>query len=106
MMYKNGTEIYPHFEYNYDWYPSKEYQIHFLSTYLNEFKKFTIANISKNGQTTMDYNVEKMFNLNLDQLMLEVECFGLAAILYFAFWAVRQASLSNIEFGFMVFDFF
>ena len=103
MMFKNDTEMYPYFEFNYDWYPSKEYQIQFLNSYINEFKNCMHLLESNSDHGANNRNIEQVFNLNLDQLLFEADCFGLAAILNLIFWCVKQASISTLNFPYMVF---
>jgi hypothetical protein len=93
-IFTNDCNTFPYFEYDYDLYPSKEFQTNFIKAYIEEFKsKFSHE---------MHTKVEKDYNLNVENIMQEANYYGLLANLYLAVWSIVQASSSPIKFGYMV----
>ena len=93
-MFNNNTSEYPFFEYNYDKYPSKEFQLGFFSSYIDQFKQNVLIK-------SMDSHpgLEK---LDADSLYYETNLFALYALLQAVLWAVCQSVESCREFGYLV----
>jgi choline/ethanolamine kinase len=94
LIFTNDCDQFPYFEYDYDLFPSQEFQTNFIKTYIDEFKsKFP---------DHMHQQIEKEYKLNVEDILIEANYYGLLANLYLAIWSIVQASSSNIKFGYMV----
>ncbi|XP_028652995.1 ethanolamine kinase 2 [Erpetoichthys calabaricus] len=75
-------------EVDYTLYPSREFQLQWLHTYLTAYKQLT-----KKGEDVSKYEI--------DTLYVQVNKFALASHFFWGFWALIQAKYSTIEFDFL-----
>lgn len=96
-MYDYTFDKYPKFNYNPDAMPSVERQLYFIRCYLETVQReMSIDNCLKNPvMTTVD--VEPKEEL---QLLREAHCFMLASHFFWGLWAVVNAPVSSIPFGY------
>ena len=94
LIFTNDCNTFPYFEYDYDLYPTVEFQTRFVKAYIEEFKsKFPHE---------LQHQIEKEYKLDVENILLEANYYGLLANLYLAIWSIVQASSSTIKFGYMV----
>uniref|UniRef100_A0A4W3K1F6 ethanolamine kinase n=1 Tax=Callorhinchus milii TaxID=7868 RepID=A0A4W3K1F6_CALMI len=75
-------------EVDYSLYPDKHFQLQWLTTYLEAYKRFT----KKGSEVTND---------EVHTLFVQVNKFALASHFFWGFWALIQAKYSTIEFDFL-----
>ena len=116
----NNYEKHPYFQYNFELYPTRAQQVEFLSAYLEEFKRSLKMNQSSNeskASSKLEDKLEEISlsedgshsqiaskNLNIENLIVEANYFALASSIFWANWAVYQASVCKIKFEYLVID--
>ena len=85
MFDNNSNEKYPFFKYNYDFYPSKEQQMIFLTAYRDKFKE-----LIHSSNKCHYYFTENEQDFDLSRLYLEANCFALASLLFYSLRAIYQ----------------
>ncbi|XP_035182997.1 choline kinase alpha isoform X2 [Oxyura jamaicensis] len=88
-MYDYTYEKYPFFKASVLKYPSKQQQLHFISSYLSAFHD-GFENLSN----------EEKFKLE-EEVLIEVNRFALASHFFWGLWSIIQAKISSIEFGYL-----
>lgn len=88
-MYDYSYEKFPFFKVSLSNYPTREQQIHFISSYLAA---------SDNGYEQLN-NEEKSRLEN--EMLTEVNRFALASHFFWGLWSTVQAKISSIEFGYL-----
>jgi len=102
-MLNTSLESYPCFSYNHECRPSRELQIEFIETYLNEFviatkEKFGVLD----GNTKLEHYLGSM-NLDVEAILIEAAFFELVSHIIFAFWSVCNSSKAEYNnFDYMV----
>lgn len=119
----NNYEKHPYFQYNFELYPTRAQQVEFLSAYLEEFKRSLKMNQNSGNSneskasSKLEDKLEEISvsedgshsqiaskNLNIENLIVEANYFALASSLFWANWAVYQASVCKIKFEYLVID--
>uniref|UniRef100_A0AAY4AZN8 ethanolamine kinase n=1 Tax=Denticeps clupeoides TaxID=299321 RepID=A0AAY4AZN8_9TELE len=88
-MYDYNCDKPPFFKVNPKNYPTKAQQLHFYEHYLSEYNK-GFENLSKEDQTKLK-----------EAMIKEVNRFALASHFFWGLWAIVQARISTINFGYM-----
>ncbi|XP_055987613.1 choline kinase alpha isoform X2 [Sorex fumeus] len=88
-MYDYSCEKFPFFRASPHRYPSREQQLHFISSYLTTFHE-EFANLSDEEKSRME-----------EDMLVEVNRFALASHFFWGLWSIVQAKISSIEFGYM-----
>ncbi|XP_066242640.1 choline kinase alpha isoform X3 [Saccopteryx leptura] len=88
-MYDYTYEKYPFFRANILKFPTKQQQLHFISSYLAAFPN-EFENLS---------NEEKF--IMKEEMLVEINRFALASHFFWGLWSIIQAKISSIEFGYM-----
>ena len=118
-MFNNNYDQHPYFQYNYEFYPSREQQLNFVQAYIKQFKKSIQMsrnnsldeendssnnnNDSNNNGISSNKNNVYFESKNLDEehLIKEANYFALASHLFWANWAICQASVCKIQFEYL-----
>lgn len=88
-MYDYTYENYPFFTADSQKYPTREQQLHFISSYLATFQN-DFGNLSREEKSTIE-----------EEMLLEINRFALASHFFWGLWSIVQAKISSIEFGYM-----
>ncbi|XP_054998113.1 choline kinase alpha isoform X2 [Sorex araneus] len=88
-MYDYSCEKFPFFRASPHQYPSREQQLHFISSYLAAFQE-EFASLSSEERSRME-----------EDMLVEVNRFALASHFFWGLWSIVQAKISSIEFGYM-----
>ena len=91
----NNYEEHPYFQYNFDLYPSEQQQENFIVAYINELNE---CQTDFSSDTKPNYHS----SLSVEELKKEANHFALASNIFWAFWAVCQASDCKIQFEYLV----
>ncbi|CAF0715411.1 unnamed protein product [Brachionus calyciflorus] len=106
-MFNNNYENHPYFQYHYEYYPNREQQINFITSYIEEYKK---AKVSKNGTNNAEdieidendkENKKDSNKLDIEQLISEANHFALMSHIFWIFWSICQASVCKIQFEYL-----
>jgi hypothetical protein len=84
----NNYDQYPYFQCNYNAYPNRDQQLHFIRSYVRE---------------CLDYNVnvnKKLFDE--EKILIEANYFALASHFFWSVWAICQAAATKIQFSYLV----
>lgn len=88
-MYDYSYEKFPFFRASRHHYPTREQQLHFISSYLAAFQSdFKALNDAEKSSIKED-------------MLVEVNRFALASHFFWGLWSIVQAKISSIEFGYM-----
>ncbi|XP_063801136.1 choline kinase alpha isoform X2 [Pseudophryne corroboree] len=87
--YDYTCEKFPFFKASFSNYPSKKQQLHFISNYMAEFQP-GFQNMSNEERSKVEH-----------EILTEVNRFALASHFLWGLWAIVQAKISSIEFGYM-----
>ena len=117
----NNHDQPPYFQYNYDRYPNREQQLHFVRAYIEQYKNTVQQRYLERRKRSDDTEEEnedetnenqsqcnlvinhfESKNLNEEHLLKEANYFALASSFFWTQWAVLQASSRKINFEFMV----
>ncbi len=109
-MFNNNYEHPPYFQVKSELYPSRDQQLLFIRAYI---KKFKVLNEKKRNlhedETELNSDEDKSQSNSIiydeEHLLVEANYFALASHLFWAMWAVCQASSSKIQFGYLVCSF-
>ncbi|KFV18916.1 Choline kinase alpha, partial [Tauraco erythrolophus] len=88
-MYDYTYEKYPFFKASVFKYPSKQQQLHFISSYLSTFHD-GFENLSNEEKSKLE-----------EEVVIEVNRFALASHFFWGLWSIIQAKISSIEFGYL-----
>jgi choline/ethanolamine kinase len=89
-MMNNNYDTYPYFKCKPELYPTKEQQLNFIRSYLNEYKKIN---------THLNRNRSDLFNE--DKLLKEANYFALASHFFWSIWSIVQAATTKIQFSYL-----
>ena len=100
-MFNNNYEHPPYFQVKPELYPNRDQQLLFIRAYLKKFKEL---NEKKRIELNCDEEKSQQDSITYDEehLLVEANYFALASHLFWAMWAVCQASSSKIQFGYLV----
>lgn len=87
-MYNYSYSSWPHFTYISEDFPTRQEQINYLTSYLEEMYK-------------LDPSKRKNAKWQIDYLLEEARKFVLLSHIFWALWSVVQAKISDISFGYL-----
>merc|ERR550534_2017650 len=105
--YDYDVEEFPHFVKDVEAYPNREQQMSFFRSYLKTRSKRTRREYqrSRKGSSISEDDIESdvadVDEAELEDLYRETNVFSLFTHLVWSLWSLRQASLSQIQFGFV-----
>lgn len=88
-MYDYTYDQWPFFKANMENYPNRQQQLHFIRHYLSEYS-------GNKGDSVHDDQLKIE-----EEMIIEINRYALASHYLWALWAIIQAKLSTIEFGYM-----